>query len=464
MSFFDQAVPTNLGVLILFFSCMLLAGAALGAQTGVIQTDELRMRAGPGLDQPIRKVLSAGDRVRVLTQGSKWLRIRHEGDVGYIYNDVQFVRLAPGSGEGAALETRADETRKHVSELKDEIASRKEEIAAYSRREEDLLDALDAAERELAQARRELREIREEKEAVGQAIAETRRRIDRLKQQVADKQEYAERRLVALYKISRIGEMNLLASAESMHELVTRRAALEKILEYDQHVVTALLEKQAQLDAMLSALDTHRSRERALEKEQQRTLRALEQKKAQREKFLAAIRNKKENRRATLRYLQEAAARLEQTLDRLERQPGRPAESGRSFPAHQGLLKMPVEGKIISGYGKYIEPRSGAPNFRNGIEIRSPRGSPVHAVFDGKAVYADWLKGYGKVIIIDHGNDYHTVYAHAEEIFLSRGDRVTAGDVIATVGDAGTLAGAALYFEIRHCGDPVNPMQWIDNS
>jgi septal ring factor EnvC (AmiA/AmiB activator) len=125
---------------------------------------------------------------------------------------------------------------------------------------------------------------------------------------------------------------------------------------------------------------------------------------------------------------------------------------------------MPVEGKIISGYGKYIEPRSGAPNFRNGIEIRSPRGSPVHAVFDGKAVYADWLKGYGKVIIIDHGNDYHTVYAHAEEIFLSRGDRVTAGDVIATVGDAGTLAGAALYFEIRHCGDPVNPMQWIDNS
>jgi septal ring factor EnvC (AmiA/AmiB activator) len=125
---------------------------------------------------------------------------------------------------------------------------------------------------------------------------------------------------------------------------------------------------------------------------------------------------------------------------------------------------MPVEGTISANYGKYIEPHSGAANFRSGIEIKTHRGAPIRAVFSGKAVFSDWLKGYGNVVILAHGNGYHSVYAHAEELFLSRGEPVKRGDVIATVGDTGSLSGTALYFEIRHHGNPVNPMEWIDNS
>jgi murein hydrolase activator len=76
-------------------------------------------------------------------------------------------------------------------------------------------------------------------------------------------------------------------------------------------------------------------------------------------------------------------------------------------------------------------------------------------------LYAGWFKGYGKMIIIDHGQHYYTVYAHAEELFKDKGDSVESGEVIATVGDSGSISGPELYFEVRHYGKPVDPLEWI---
>jgi septal ring factor EnvC (AmiA/AmiB activator) len=122
---------------------------------------------------------------------------------------------------------------------------------------------------------------------------------------------------------------------------------------------------------------------------------------------------------------------------------------------------MPVKGRVISNYGTYVEPQSGATNFRKGIEIQAERGAPISAVFSGQIVYADWLKGYGNVIIITHGDNFYTVYAHAEDLFRKKGDNVEADDVIATVGDTGSMSGPTLYFEIRHHGNTEDPLKWI---
>lgn len=465
MSFLHQTLFKNLAPL-LFFAGLILSAATLdaGGWIGIIEADQLRMRKGPGLRQPVVKILNRGEQVQVLTRGEKWLRVRQDGQIGYIYNDVQFVRLRPAKGEAGKASGRKEKTEQQVNELKEEIAAQSQALEGLGQREQEILNDLDAVQREMAEVKSELARLREEKEAVGRAVAETQKRIEALRSQLDAKREYAERRLVALYKIRRLGELNLLVSAESMQELISRKAFLEKILDYDQSVVSGLLEKQAKLNSMLAALNEHKQREARLERDHQRMLEALDKNRAERERLLAAIRDRKENRMVTLKYLKDQAERLEETLERLEKKTEFQPEKERSFTAYRGLLKMPVDGKIVSRYGKYIEPRSGAPNFRNGIEIGSRPGTPVKAVFDGQAIYADWLKGYGNVVIIAHGEDYHTVYAHAQEVFLHRGESVAEGDVIATVGDSGTLSGAALYFEIRHDGDPINPMEWIDNS
>jgi murein DD-endopeptidase MepM/ murein hydrolase activator NlpD len=100
-------------------------------------------------------------------------------------------------------------------------------------------------------------------------------------------------------------------------------------------------------------------------------------------------------------------------------------------------------------------------HFQSGINIKADRGEPIRAVYSGQTLFSSWFKGFGNMIIIDHGDHYYTVYAHLEEQFKSKGDPVEAGEVIATVGDTGSLTGAGLHFEVRHHGKPMNPLGWI---
>ena len=384
--------------------------------------------------------------------------------------------FAPAFAQEAKTGDKIGTARDEAEQIREQIKARQSEIAAFTKREEKVLDALNETEQHLAEARRKVRQANAAMQAVSREMADTRERIRALEDAIAKERAHARRRLVALYKMRRLGEINVLASADSMNEFLSRKAALEKILEHDQRVVAGLLEKQGELNDAMAALESQKKKKAALEAAHRESLARLKEKRQEREKLLAAIRSKKEDKQTTLKYLKAAAERLEKTIQALEPRSGTRsksqsgAQSGggkderQSFRTYQGLLNMPVEGTISANYGKYIEPHSGAANFRSGIEIKTHRGAPIRAVFSGKAVYADWLKGYGNVIIVAHGNGYHTVYAHAEELFLSRGDPVKRGEVIATAGDTGSLSGTALYFEIRHHGDPVNPMEWIDNS
>ena len=123
---------------------------------------------------------------------------------------------------------------------------------------------------------------------------------------------------------------------------------------------------------------------------------------------------------------------------------------------------MPVKGKITYFFGPYTNEKFGVVNFRSGVIIKAERGEPIRAVHDGRILYASWLKGYGNMIIIDHGESYYTVYAHAEELFATKGDIIEKGEVVATVGDTGSLIEPGLHFEVRHHGKPVDPLQWIN--
>ncbi|MFO7840486.1 MAG: peptidoglycan DD-metalloendopeptidase family protein [Desulfosalsimonadaceae bacterium] len=421
------------------------------------------MRAGPGRHHQVLKVLAGGSRLRVLSRLGGWLKVSHEGDTGFVCRDKKFVRLQGDCPDAAGENDDIAAVRKELSEIEEKIEAHKSAAASCSRQERKILDALDAEERKLSKTRSNLRSVRSELDAVRGQIKKKRKQADRLEKALASERAHACRRLAALYKMRQMGEVNLLASAGSVNELMIRKAALEKILEQDQRVVARILEKKSALNSLLAELKARRSEKSELEKKRRKALLQVKQQKAERRALLEKIRSRKSSRLDTLAYLQETAARLDRVMSRLKKQSGAGREKTASFAAHQGLLNMPVEGKIKSTYGKHRQSGSGAVNFRNGIEIKSSRGTPVRAVFAGRVVYADWLKGYGNVVIIAHSNNYHTVYARAEEIFPDKGERVEAGQVIATAGDAGGLSEPALYFEVRHNGEPVNPLKWIDN-
>jgi septal ring factor EnvC (AmiA/AmiB activator) len=120
-----------------------------------------------------------------------------------------------------------------------------------------------------------------------------------------------------------------------------------------------------------------------------------------------------------------------------------------------------VEGVLEAGFGKVVNPRFNTVTIRKGVDIRAPEGTPVKAVAEGTVAYAGWLRGYGNLLILDHGGGYHTLMGHLASMAPAVGASVAAGEVVGEVGDTGSLKGAYLYFELRRGGQAVDPVPWL---
>lgn len=139
--------------------------------------------------------------------------------------------------------------------------------------------------------------------------------------------------------------------------------------------------------------------------------------------------------------------------------PGRAA--GDELDAKKGKLEWPVRGKIASGFGKTSHPEFSAEVFRKGIAIEAAIGEEIRAVENGQVVYAERFSGYGKMVIIDHGKRYFSVYAHLSEILKKMGDKVERGETLERVGDSDSFAGLRLYFEMRKDGKSIDPLAMV---
>lgn len=132
--------------------------------------------------------------------------------------------------------------------------------------------------------------------------------------------------------------------------------------------------------------------------------------------------------------------------------------ASRAFGTLKGHLKLPVRGELASRFGAQ---REEAGTTWKGLFIKSVTGETVHAVADGRVVYADWLRGFGNLLIVDHGQGYMSLYAYNEGLLRQVGDKVRAGDPVAQVGNSGESADSGLYFELRRDGKPFDPMRWV---
>ena len=131
------------------------------------------------------------------------------------------------------------------------------------------------------------------------------------------------------------------------------------------------------------------------------------------------------------------------------------------FAELKGKLIRPVKGKVTKKFGQDRHPKFGTVTFNNGINITAAPGSPIRAVAAAKVEFVDWITGYGNCIILNHGGGYYTLYAHAATILVQPGQSVASGQVIAEVGDSGSLNGYECHFEIRKSKEALNPMDWF---
>lgn len=454
-----------LTITVLFAWCLVVhPPAAQAADRGTIKVSELNVRSGPGKKYRVVTRLAKGTQVRIVSRKSGWLQVEFAEGKGYIADSSRFVRILSGS---KATPTNDGNKLKDLPEdadnIKQQLKKTRTEIATISRKEKAVIEAFNAGEQALSQARERVRAAKSAHAAIEEKIRDIREQSKVLEEEIREGEAYAAKRLVATYKLNWVGRIQLLATADSFFDFVNRKSALEHILNQDEMLLQKMHNNQSALESLLTEQKAHLAEKRALELSLNAHISKLSTAQRQRRALLKRIRSEKALGLAAMESLKQAALALNDTLDAMPPAPASqmPESETKPFKAHKGLLSWPVKGKIISFFGPYRDEKYKVMNFRSGIDIQAERGEPIRSISAGLTIYASWFKGFGNMMIIDHGDHYYTVYAHLEEVFKVKGDRVEKGEVIATVGDSGSLMGPALHFEVRHHGKPVDPLKWI---
>jgi len=266
-------------------------------------------------------------------------------------------------------------------------------------------------------------------------------------------------RLLALYRLEKRDSLGALLASQDFAALMGRQRALKTLVAKDLEALEEL--------ALLA--QSHRLREHRLERLEESTqlyLRALRVEQAvgqaRRARFvdLLATVTAEQSRMSRVIAELEASERELSSMVKDLKSPG--GASG--LRAKKGHLPFPTHGLVEVGFGKVVNPRFNTVTVQKGLDVRAKEGAEVVSVAPGTAVFAGWLKGYGNLIIVDHGGGYHSLYAHLARMDVEVGTVVEEGEAIGQVGDTGSLKGAYLYFEIRKAGQAVDPQPWLEGE
>lgn len=323
---------------------------------------------------------------------------------------------------------------------------------------------------EIENTNKALRKKHEELKHYNKRLTNTNSEIDKLNEEIllldkklGDRKDILKTRLRSLYKQQHGIIADVLISARDYHDLIKKIRYISFIADHDNRLIESynsgmeeLSGKMARLEGLRKDLESSRKKIR---------IKTVEMKKEREKKdqLLASIKSKRGSYEKMVKELEESSKNLRELIKKIEIRKKAARYAGKGFGKQRGRLPWPVVGKVLVPFGRHNDPEYNIPTFRKGIEIKADLGTAVLAVAGGRVVYADWFKGYGLLVIVDHGDGYHTLYANLSEIFHKTGDIIKRRQAVGKAGESGVLNVPSLYFEIRHKGKPVDPLKWLRN-
>lgn len=349
-----------------------------------------------------------------------------------------------------------------IESLRQEIEASRTRVVAHEREERDLLQLLEEIDRGVERLRNEVRLSELRAEQAQSDLADVEQRLAGVRKDLAATRSAMARRAVALYKTGEVGPLRVLFASVDLKEMMSKMWTLERLIRYDNGLVARFEREQSRLlvieeEAVAAVITRDEARARFASRNAM-----LDEERAARRAVLVRVRGDRSQERTLLIELERAARALEETLAGLGGADIPVADlDGRRFEASRGRLARPVKGEIRGRFGRVLDDEYLTETFRNGIEIAATPGDSVRAVARGQVRYAGWFRGYGKIVIVDHGGGYFTVSGHLSDIFVEVGDVVEGADTLGSVGDTGSLRGAGLYFEMRSGAQPLDPADWL---
>lgn len=353
----------------------------------------------------------------------------------------------------------AERTRARISELEADIAQLTRARRDAEQQRGTLQTSLRETEEALAALRRDQRATEAAAATNREAIADLDGRQQQLRASAAAQQEAVRREVRNAYRDGGNDQLKLLLGEDDPQELARMLAYYRYVLGARRALIGDYRATLASLDAVATELAGRRQQLEAQLAQLRDQGLSLESLRAERQQLLAQIEARLSSQAEDIAAREAEREELEMLLEEIEAAVAQlmPEEGVEAFTVARGRMPWPVAGRITDSFGR---PRAQGKLRWQGVRMRADAGSTVSAIHHGRVVYADWLRGSGLLLVIDHGEGYMSLYAHNESLLREVGDWVSTGSPVATVGDTGGQSEAALYFEIRKDGKPTDPALW----
>jgi septal ring factor EnvC (AmiA/AmiB activator) len=351
---------------------------------------------------------------------------------------------------------------KRLEKVKERIKAEKTKARKFSRKETTILGELQRINKRIVKERKELGKVEGSLGRIQKKITGATTAIRGLEAERVVLLRRLKARMRAMYMMRNGAALNVLFSTDLQDSRTfgRRHKYLSIIMDSDAGLIRGTEENLERLGDERFRLKALRSDMEAARSTAIRHKEGAERLRRSRMALLRGVQRQKKRSLDVARELAHAASELTALVERL-RSEGRGPGGRRGFASMKGRLLRPVDGRVVSFYGKVRHPRFKTVTFNNGIIIKAPAGRPVKSVYSGKVIYTGWLKGYGQLMILDNGSGFYTLFAYLDKVLKGRGETVEKGTEIALVGETGMGASSGLYFEIRERGVSTDPLRWL---
>lgn len=352
--------------------------------------------------------------------------------------------------------------REEYKQIQKEIKKQKEKLEEARKRESSVLTEIELSNKQMKSVENALYKYKNKLVNTESKISKVEYDIAQNKSNIEKHREWMKRKIREINKYGHNWDVvMLLLTSDDISKLMRKGKYLQYITIYENKLLRSykdsledLNEKEKQLTALKAELIKNREQVKAEEQ-------SLSEKKSKKEMLLVSVKKEKSSYSKMLREMEDVSRKILEIIKESEKAEKEDVSYGKGFSALKGKLPWPVAGKIVIPYGSQRDPQFNTPIFRSGTYIQSNDGSYARAVHNGKVVFAEWFKGYGELVIVNHGDGYHTLYGSLSEIFTKVGDIIKDNQPVGRVGNSGLLNSPGLYFEVRYKGKPLDPLQWL---